>query len=103
MKWKFEESKLQLDLALDKIRFMGRLRRNRQVSIPKFILDQLEEKLGGIAVGANGRQMNCHIIFDIKAISLDSIIWYRVEPTGKDKSEELYSDASKEDAKGNGY
>lgn len=102
MKWKFEDSKLTLDLALDKIRFMGRLRRNRQISVPKFILDQLEEKLGGITVGANGRQMNCHIIFDIKAISLDTITWYRVEPTGKE-SEELYSDASKEDAKGNGY
>ncbi len=97
MKWLYEESNNELKSETDKIRFVARLRRNRQISIPKFMLDQIEKQLGKIPIGASGRTMNCQLVCDIKAIHINNT-WYRIQSEDTKQSEEIYSEASKEEA-----
>tara|TARA_Y100001938_G_scaffold128710_1_gene182799 strand:- start:40868 stop:41161 length:294 start_codon:yes stop_codon:yes gene_type:complete len=96
MKWVFEDSPNEIKSDLNKIRFEARLRRNRQISIPKFMLDQLEKQLGKIPIGASGRTMNCQLVCDIKAIHINNT-WYRIQSEDKKTSDELQSDTSKEE------
>ncbi len=96
MKWLFEDSPNEIESDLNKIRFTARLRRNRQVSIPKFMLDQIEKQLGQIPVGASGRTMNCQLVCDIKAIHINDT-WYRIQSKDTQTSDELQSDNSKEE------
>lgn len=96
MKWIFEDSKLELLLDTDHKRFVARLRRNRQISIPKFMLDQIEKQLGKIPIGASGRTMNCQLVCDIKAIHINDT-WYRIQSKDTEESEQIYSEHSKED------
>ena len=70
-------------VELDETRVGVRIRRNRQVSIPRLIIDQIENFL---PVSTNGRFYNFDIVLDVKAIHIsNSDEWYRILPTGKAK------------------
>lgn len=59
-----------------------RIRRNRQVSVPKLIIEQIEKFL---PVSTNGRFFDFDIVLDVKAIRTKQNEWYRISPEGEAK------------------
>jgi len=59
-----------------------RIRRNRQVSVPKLIIEQIEKYL---PVSTNGRFYNFDIVLDVLAIRTNQNEWYRISPKGEAK------------------
>ena len=76
MKWIYDKEDTPI-VELDETRIGVRIRRNRQVSIPRLIIDQIEKFL---PVSTNGRFYNFDIVLDVKAIHINNTMWYRVLP-----------------------
>ena len=85
MIWRYED-KTTPTVEIDETRMIVRIRRNRQVSIPKLIIDQIEKFL---PVSTEGRFYNFDIVLDVKAIHINSDMWYRILPKGATRKEEI--------------
>ena len=81
MKWVYEEANVN-DIPMHESRVCVRIRRNRQVSIPKLIIEQIEKFL---PVSTNGRFYDFDIVLDVKAIRTNQNEWYRISPEGEAK------------------
>ena len=81
MKWVYEEANVD-DIPMHESRVCVRIRRNRQVSIPKLIIEQIEKFL---PVSTNGRFYDFDIVLDVKAIRTNQNEWYRISPEGEAK------------------
>ena len=81
MNWLYEEDNVD-DIPMHESRVCVRIRRNRQVSIPKLIIEQIEKFL---PVSTNGRFYNFDIVLDVKAIRTNQNEWYRISPKGEAK------------------
>ena len=84
MIWRYED-KTTPTVEIDETRMIVRIRRNRQVSIPKLIIEQIEKFL---PVSTNGRFYNFDIVLDVKAIHINSDMWYRILPKVATRKEE---------------
>ena len=84
MIWRYED-KTTPTVEIDETRMIVRIRRNRQVSIPKLIIDQIEKFL---PVSTEGRFYNFDIVLDVKAIHINSDMWYRILPKVATRKEE---------------
>lgn len=85
MIWRYEDETTPT-VEIDETRMGVRIRRNRQVSIPKLIIEQIEKFL---PVSTNGRFYNFDIVLDVKAIHINSDMWYRILPKGATRKEEI--------------
>ena len=81
MIWRYEDETTPT-VEIDETRMGVRIRRNRQVSIPKLIIEQIEKFL---PVSTNGRFYNFDIVLDVKAIRTKQNEWYRISPEGEAK------------------
>ena len=81
MIWRYED-KTTPTVEIDETRMIVRIRRNRQVSIPKLIIDQIEKFL---PVSTNGRFFDFDIVLDVLAIRTKQNEWYRISPEGEAK------------------
>ena len=85
MKWVYEDDSVD-KIPMHESRVCVRIRRNRQVSVPKLIIDQIEKFL---PVSTNGRFFDFDIVLDVKAIHINSDMWYRILPKGATRKEEI--------------
>ena len=81
MNWLYEEDNVD-DIPMHESRVCVRIRRNRQVSIPKLIIEQIEQFL---PVSTSGRFYNFDIVLDVLAIRTNQNEWYRISPEGEAK------------------
>ena len=81
MNWLFESDDVS-EIPLHESKVCVRIRRNRQVSIPKLIIEQIEKFL---PVSTNGRFYNFDIVLDVLAIRTNQNEWYRISPEGEAK------------------
>ena len=81
MNWLFESDDVS-EIPLHESKVCVRIRRNRQVSIPKLIIEQIEKFL---PVSTNGRFLDFDIVLDVLAIRTIQNEWYRISPKGEAK------------------
>ena len=81
MNWLFESDDVS-EIPLHESKVCVRIRRNRQVSIPKLIIEQIEKFL---PVSTNGRFLDFDIVLDVLAIRTNQNEWYRISPEGEAK------------------
>ena len=81
MKWVYEDDSVD-KIPMHESRVCVRIRRNRQVSVPKLIIDQIEKFL---PVSTNGRFFDFDIVLDVLAIRTKQNEWYRISPKGEAK------------------
>ena len=79
MKWVYEEDSTS-KIPMHESRVCVRIRRNRQVSVPKLIIDQIEKFL---PVSTNGRFFDFDIVLDVLAIRTKQNEWYRISGEAK--------------------